>query len=166
MCKRKPKEKPIPELTSQNIHEVLPLLYEAKVVPVEKRHIYDVFYTPKIEATEFKATPIIMFLGQYSVGKTSMIKYFVGSEYPGSMIGPEPTTDCFTAIFYSDNPHEEMGPSLIANPTLPFGALQKFGGAFENRLRGAAVDSKILKHMTFIDTPGILAGDKQVKSRN
>jgi EH domain-containing protein 1 len=31
--------------------------------------------------------------GQYSTGKTSIIKYLLGSDYPGSRVGPEPTTD-------------------------------------------------------------------------
>lgn len=87
---------------------------------MEKYHGYDQFYTPCIRKTEFNVTPIVMFLGQYSVGKTSMIKYLIGQEYPGSAIGPEPTTDSFTVIFHAKEPHEVMGASLLADPSLPF----------------------------------------------
>lgn len=36
-----------------------------------------------------------MLLGQYSVGKSTFIKYLLEGEYPGAHIGPEPTTDRF-----------------------------------------------------------------------
>lgn len=50
-----------------------------------------------------------------------MIKYLLGgTEYPGSMIGPEPTTDCFTVIYYSENPGTVMGTSLATDSSLPF----------------------------------------------
>ena len=35
-------------------------------------------------------------MGQYSVGKTSFIRYVLGRDFPGQRIGPEPTTDRFT----------------------------------------------------------------------
>lgn len=58
---------------------------------------------------------------KYSVGKTSMIKFLLnGVEYPGSMIGPEPTTDCFTVIYHSANATTVMGTSLASDNTLPF----------------------------------------------
>lgn len=34
-----------------------------------------------------------MLVGQYSVGKTSFIRYLIGRDFPGQRIGPEPTTD-------------------------------------------------------------------------
>jgi GTPase SAR1 family protein len=40
----------------------------------------------------------VLLLGQYSTGKTSFIQYLVGREFPGSRVGPEPTTDRFVAI--------------------------------------------------------------------
>lgn len=40
-----------------------------------------------------------------------------------------------------------------------------FGNAFQTRFQGASVKSDMLKHMMLIDTPGILSGEKQVKSR-
>ena len=49
-----------------------------------------------------------MLVGQYSVGKTSFIKYLLGKDFPGSRIGPEPTTDKFTAVF--DGPEERTIP--------------------------------------------------------
>jgi GTPase SAR1 family protein len=42
------------------------------------------------------AKPQVLLVGQYSVGKTSFIRYLLGQDFPGQRIGPEPTTDRFT----------------------------------------------------------------------
>ncbi|VDM98437.1 unnamed protein product [Thelazia callipaeda] len=136
------------------------------MLPVEKRHIFDQFYTPALYRAEFDAKPMVLFLGQYSVGKTSMIKFLLnGMEYPGSMIGPEPTTDCFTVIYHSSNATNVMGTSLASDNTLPFQSLNMFGSAFLTRMRGATLPAKLLEHITLMDTPGILSGQKQRSSR-
>jgi hypothetical protein len=44
--------------------------------------------------------------------------------------------------------------------------LSKFGTAFMNRLECAQMESKLLKKLTIIDTPGVLAGAKQETNRN
>lgn len=45
------------------------------------------------------AKPQVMLIGQYSVGKTSFIRYLLGRDFPGQRIGPEPTTDRFTGKY-------------------------------------------------------------------
>ena len=45
------------------------------------------------------AKPQVLLVGQYSVGKTSFIRYLLGRDFPGQRIGPEPTTDRFTGEF-------------------------------------------------------------------
>lgn len=40
-----------------------------------------------------------------------------------------------------------------------------FGSAFLTRMRGATLPAKLLEHITFMDTPGILSGQKQRLSR-
>ena len=49
-----------------------------------------------------------MLIGQYSVGKTSFIRYLLGRDFPGQRIGPEPTTDRFTVLI--NGPEERVIP--------------------------------------------------------
>ncbi len=41
-------------------------------------------------------------------------------EYPGSHIGPEPTTDVFSIINFDHNVREILGPSVISDKENPF----------------------------------------------
>jgi len=41
----------------------------------------------------FLSLPQVLLLGQYSTGKTTMIRYLLGRDYLGLHVGPEPTTD-------------------------------------------------------------------------
>ncbi|CAD5232486.1 unnamed protein product [Bursaphelenchus xylophilus] len=164
MCSRN-KAKPCPPITKDNVLEVLEFLYDQKVAPMEKRHVFEQFHNPPLRKGEFISVPLVLFLGQYSVGKTTMIKYLLGQEYPGSRIGPDPTTDTFTVVHYGEKQHEVMGATLMADPSLPFQCLSTFGSTFSTRIRGAALNSGLLKHMTLIDTPGILSGEKHTSNR-
>ncbi|TKR64187.1 hypothetical protein L596_024766 [Steinernema carpocapsae] len=161
LFKRKTEVREIPELTSQNVNHVLQTLYVKKVVPMEFLHIYHQFDTPPIDPAEWGSNPMILFLGQHSVGKTTMINHLIGKKYPGSQIGPEPTTDCFTAVYHSKKPYETQGTTLAEKNGMPFKSLMRFGQSFLNRFRGASLPATMLEMLTFIDTPGILSGQKQ-----
>lgn len=95
-----------------------------------------------------------------------MIKYLLGQKkYPGTKIGPEPTTDCFVVIHHGLTEKITMGMTLAVDETMPFQSLNIFGGAFLTHLRGATLDVPLLKHVYLIDTPGILSGQNQTISR-
>lgn len=53
------------------------------------------------------------------------------------------------------------GNTLTVTPNLPFSSLSQFGSAFLNHFVGSSCDSPLLKRITFIDTPGVLSGEKQ-----
>ncbi|KHN78567.1 EH domain-containing protein 2 [Toxocara canis] len=106
-----------------------------------------------------------MLLGQYSVGKTSMISYLLNGTYPGADIGPEPTTDIFAHISYNEFPITIPGTTLVADKEYQFQTLDMFGDVFLNKLRATNFKADLLKHISIIDTPGILTGDKQVAAR-
>src|ERR1700709_505040 len=53
------------------------------------------------------------------------------------------------------------GNALAADASKPFTALNKFGMAFLNKFECSQCDSPILQKISFIDTPGVLSGEKQ-----
>lgn len=77
----------------------------------------------------------------------------------------EPTTDRFTAIMHSDTNDNTgrliPGHALVMQASKPFRGLASFGNNFLTKFEGAEVKSPILRNITLIDTPGVLAGEKQ-----
>jgi EH domain-containing protein 1 len=70
-------------------------IYKEKILPVEMKYKFDEFHSPFLRDTDFEAKPLVLLLGQYSTGKTSFIEFMLDQPFPGSRIGPEPTTDRF-----------------------------------------------------------------------
>lgn len=60
-------------------------------------------------------------------------RYLLEQDIPGSRIGPEPTTDCFTAIMHGEVEGVIPGNALIVDPNKPFRKLNPFGNTFLNR---------------------------------
>merc|ERR1711957_558068 len=144
----------------------LKTIYRKHVLPVEKRFRYDYFYeSPLLTDVEFDSKPQVMLVGQYSVGKTSFIRYILGRDFPGQRIGPEPTTDRFTVLLNGPEERTIPGNALSVHPDLPFRGLERFGVSFLSRFEGSQVPSTVLKSITLIDTPVILAGKKQEANR-
>jgi len=106
-----------------------------------------------------------MLIGQYSVGKTSFIRYLLGRDFPGQRIGPEPTTDRFTVLINGPEERVIPGNALSVHPDLPFRGLERFGVSFLSRFEGSQMPSSVLKSVTLVDTPGILSGEKQRVNR-
>jgi len=156
------------EVTSRtaNISAYLKKIYRKSVLPVEKRYRYDYFYeSPFLTDVEFDAKPQVLLIGQYSVGKTSFIRYLLGRDFPGQRIGPEPTTDRFTVLINGPEERTIPGNALSVHPDLPFRGLERFGVSFLSRFEGSQLPSSVLRSVTLIDTPGILSGEKQRTNR-
>jgi GTPase SAR1 family protein len=137
-------------------------LYKRFIRPVEETYKFGEFAnSPPWEDADFDAPPMVLMLGQYSVGKTTFIRYLLERDFPGQRIGPEPTTDRFVAIMHSNQEKITPGQAAAMDITRPFRALQRFGSGFLNKFEVAQCPSPILEDIYFIDTPGVLSGEKQ-----
>lgn len=144
-----------------NVLEGLKKIYKNKLLPLEEHYAFHEFHSPQLNDSDFDAKPLILLVGQYSTGKTTFIKYLLERDFPGMRIGPEPTTDKFSAVMYSEKEGIVPGNALVVDPKRQFRPLCKFGNAFLNRFQCCLVRSPVLKGISIIDTPGILAGEKQ-----
>ncbi|RKP23691.1 P-loop containing nucleoside triphosphate hydrolase protein [Syncephalis pseudoplumigaleata] len=136
-------------------------VYRKKIRPLEVNYHFEGFHSAPLSQKDIEAKPMVLLLGQYSVGKTTFIQHLLGREYPGAHIGVEPTTDRFVAIM--DGPEERVIPGNAAavSAELPFGGLQRFGTTLLSRFQVSQMNHPLLRQFTLIDTPGILSGDKQ-----
>ncbi|GBC08771.1 hypothetical protein RclHR1_08370008 [Rhizophagus clarus] len=143
------------------IVEGLKKIYNNKIKQLETTYNFEGFHSQPLTDSDIEAKPIVLLMGQYSTGKTTFIKYLLGREYPESHIGVEPTTDRFVAVMNSVEDRVIPGNAAAVNAKFPFRGLNKFGQAFLSRFQVSQLPSPELENMTIIDTPGILAGDKQ-----
>lgn len=144
-----------------SVTDGLKQLYKTKIRPVEEAYKFGDFYSPIMNDGDFDAKPMVLLIGQYSVGKTSFIRYLLGRDFPGQHIGPEPTTDRFIAVMHGTEDKQTPGNALAVSPNMPFRGLEMFGNGFLSKFQGAQLDVPLLHHITLIDTPGILSGEKQ-----
>ena len=95
----------------------------------------------------------------------SFIHYLLGKNFPGERVGPEPTTDRFMAVMHGEDERTVPGNALTVAPNSPFRALQREGNQFLSRFEGSMCNAPLLEHLTLIDTPGVLSGEKQRVAR-
>lgn len=113
--------------------------------------------------TNIKWRPIVLVLGNYSSGKSTLINEFIGKDVQA--VGQAPTDDSFTIITYDDTvpegatiavTEERDGKFLLNDPEYPFEILKKHGQRFAAHFRLKKVNSPFLKNLALIDTPGML----------
>lgn len=151
------------EKFSENYPEILRQLkglYGSKMLEFEKRYKFDEFFGQQLKASDFDAKPMVLLLGQYSVGKTSFIEYLLKRTFPGMRIGPEPTTDRFVAVMHGDEDQIIPGNALSVDPEQPFSGTNSFGSSFLSHFEASKCNASILKNITIIDSPGVLSGEK------
>uniref|UniRef100_A0A803LXZ5 Dynamin-type G domain-containing protein n=1 Tax=Chenopodium quinoa TaxID=63459 RepID=A0A803LXZ5_CHEQI len=145
--------------TMTSIYDGLKRLYEQKLKPLELTYQFNDFASPT--NSDFDAKPMVMLLGQYSTGKTTFIKHLLKSAYPGAHVGPEPTTDRFIVIMSGPYERRIPGNTISVQEDMPYKGLTTFGSAFLSKFECSQMPHPLLEHMTLIDTPGVLSGEKQ-----
>lgn len=150
----KPKAKLSPTNCS-SISEGMKLLYMQKIKAIETEWKFNEFENPALTESDFESRPMVMLLGQYSVGKTTFIRYLLDRDYPQAQIGPEPTTDRFVAVMHSHDERVTPGNTLAVQRDRPFTGLTRFGTAFLNKFIASECPAELLEAVTLIDTPGM-----------
>jgi EH domain-containing protein 1 len=128
-----------------SIVDGLKKIYLEKIKPLELLYKFDSFYGPVLTESDFEAKPSVLLLGQYSTGKTTFIKHLLNREYPGSHIGPEPTTDRFVVVMGGVEERRTPGNTLVVQTDKPFTGLTKFGTSFLSKFECAQCDSDLLQ---------------------
>eukprot|EP00193_Tetraselmis_chui_P022517 CAMPEP_0177795622 /NCGR_PEP_ID=MMETSP0491_2-20121128/26340_1 /TAXON_ID=63592 /ORGANISM="Tetraselmis chuii, Strain PLY429" /LENGTH=503 /DNA_ID=CAMNT_0019318483 /DNA_START=463 /DNA_END=1976 /DNA_ORIENTATION=- len=144
-----------------SVSEALKKVYFEKVSPIEQEVGFGSFYSPRLSAGDFNSKPSILLLGQYSTGKTTFLKHLLQRDYPGISIGPEPTTDRFIIVGHGQQDSRIPGNTVAITSTKPYQGLLTFGQGFLSRFEEVQCNNKALEGVTFIDTPGVLSGEKQ-----
>ncbi|KAL9243478.1 hypothetical protein vseg_017361 [Gypsophila vaccaria] len=152
--------------TVTSIIDGLKRLYLEKLKPLETTYRFHDFVSPPLASSDFDAKPMVMLLGQYSTGKTTFIKHLLKCEYPGAHIGPEPTTDRFVCVMSGPDERSIPGNTIAVQADMPFSGLSNFGGAFLSKFQCSQMPHPLLEHITFVDTPGVLSGEKQRTQRS
>ena len=134
-------------------------LVEEHLSPVALRYGYS---EVPLESN-IKWRPLVLVLGNYSSGKSTLINDFLGMKIQAT--GQAPTDDSFTVITYGE-PESQMdavqvvesrdGKFLLNDPEYPFETLKRYGQRFAAHFRLKKVNSPFLENLAIIDTPGML----------
>lgn len=105
--------------------------------------------------------PVVLILGNYSSGKSTLINEYLGGAVQET--GQAPTDDSFTVITYDEAPDEPVGirekhdgRALLNDSEYPFEKLKKYGQRFASHICLKKVNAPFLKELAIIDTPGML----------
>ncbi|KAM3961145.1 uncharacterized protein ACR2FA_004694 [Aphomia sociella] len=137
-------------------------LYENSIKPLEAVYKYRDLSNRHFGDPEIFSKPLVLFMGPWSGGKSSIVNYLTGLEFTEWSLrtGAEPSPAYFNILMHGKDPEVLDGTQLAADWT--FSGLQKFGQGLEERLRGLKHPSKILEKVNIVEIPGILEVRKQV----
>ncbi|XP_036885837.1 sarcalumenin isoform X2 [Sturnira hondurensis] len=138
-------------------------IYHSSIKPLEQSYKYNELRQHEITDGEITSKPMVLFLGPWSVGKSTMINYLLGLEDTRYQLytGAEPTTSEFTVLMHGPKLKTIEGIVMAADSARSFSPLEKFGQNFLEKLIGIEVPHKLLERVTFVDTPGIIENRKQ-----
>ncbi|XP_049992131.1 sarcalumenin [Alexandromys fortis] len=152
-----------PVIAHQAVLQRLRKIYHTSIKPLEQSYKYNELRQHEITDGEITSKPMVLFLGPWSVGKSTMINYLLGLEETRYQLytGAEPTTSEFTVLMHGPKLKTIEGIVMAADSARSFSPLEKFGQNFLEKLIGIEVPHKLLERVTFVDTPGIIENRKQ-----
>ena len=119
-----------------------------KLNPVSKRYAYS---DTDLEV-HIKWRPLVLVLGNYSSGKSTLINELVGCDVQRT--GQAPTDDSFTVLTYGESDREDTGivgehegSHLFANEEYPFSSLKKYGQRLSSHFAMKKLNSPFLKDL-------------------
>jgi EH domain-containing protein 1 len=136
------------EMNEKELQKQLQTKVKRKLEPLFGRYNMDF---GGIDAS-LKWKPIVLIIGNYSSGKSTLINELVGQNVQRT--GQAPTDDSFTIITYDDSAddteeiqvtQERDGKFLLNDPDYPFEILKKHGQRFAAHFRLKKVNSPFLK---------------------
>lgn len=106
--------------------------------------------------SSLKWKPIVLIIGNYSSGKSTLINELVGKDIQRT--GQAPTDDSFT-IITSDSGVDDVetpGSTLVNDPKMPLNNFKGFGEKLISHICMKQVDCPMLDNLALIDSPGML----------
>lgn len=143
-------------LQPQDVRVTLERMLAEDVAPIARRYGYD----PLDLSLGSQWKPIVLIIGNYSSGKSTLINELLG--VPVQRTGQAPTDDCFTILTGCDEPgpvrvvEEIPGQTVVNDSALPFGSFKHFGQRFVAHFLMKRVNSPALGSLAIIDSPGML----------
>ncbi|XP_012146747.2 uncharacterized protein LOC100877631 isoform X2 [Megachile rotundata] len=138
-------------------------VYDNAIQPLESLYKYRDLSNRHFGDPEIFSKPLILFMGPWSGGKSSIINYLLDIEYRQTSLrtGAEPSPAYFNILMHGEEEEILDGTQLAADWT--FSGLQKFGQGLLDRLKGLRLDNKLLEKVNIVEIPGILEIRKQVQ---
>jgi hypothetical protein len=78
------KKDPVKKEIYTSVIEGLRQVYKTKLLPLEEAYRFHEFHSSQLEDSDFSAKPMVLLVGQYSVGKTTFIRYLLNVKNPFS----------------------------------------------------------------------------------
>jgi len=104
-----------------------------------------------------KWKPIVLILGNYSSGKSTLVNELLGSTV--QLTGQAPTDDSFTVITAPEPGQREgilPGATLVNDENLPFSSLKEYGEQLIAHFLMKQIKSPLLENLAIIDSPGMV----------
>ena len=130
-----------------------------RFTPVARQY----YFTFRRAAITCGAKPCMVFLGNHSSGKSSIINWILGESVQDT--GLAPTDDGFTFIMYGEK-DDFHGQAALERLPAEYAGLKVFGDMFIHGLRVKFRPIEFLKSVTFVDSPGMIDSAEETVGRD